>query len=501
MSLLGLISLLAAGTGIYKYAQAYEHNQDTKRIIETTQKDYDDTRSKLMDQARRTEFDTERLGKLRFAAWTQDMKRFVEVYSRFSGAKLKGKVLKEFGMTYSVSNSVSMNELQTLSADAETLIGTGAVGAIGGALAAWGIYGLVAEFGVAATTGTAIGTLSGAAAHNATMAYLGGGALSIGGGGMAAGSAALTGLGIGTGIGIGGFLTEYQLRMKNEEARIQSNNCYMQIDEMNRMYQHLQGLSSLTNRFYNFELDFAELFRNMLSDMETVFFHAVERRSSFGKWLSKEPDKIHVRKLTMKELKELQLLGFASQVYYSLLSIPLAKDEYVADQEAQNILKNAMAAYHSIKDTLSDIQTLSDEEFKAKYETTNQEVKPIIFEIPERIRIVKKSVWQRFREFMAKVRSAIMILITYAVLVGMIYVGYTVIRAKWYYYLGVGFMWLATLPIPARKEEKRSAYQRFIQLLIASILLGLVFFFLKPEILEVYKELLISLMVLMGTGK
>ena len=51
--------------------------------------------------------------------------------------------------------------------------------------------GVATTFGVA-STGTAISALSGAAATNAALAWLGGGALAAGGGGMAAGSAFLT---------------------------------------------------------------------------------------------------------------------------------------------------------------------------------------------------------------------------------------------------------------------------------------------------------------------
>jgi hypothetical protein len=45
-----------------------------------------------------------------------------------------------------------------------------------------------------ASTGTAITTLSGAAAYNATLAWLGGGAIATGGGGMAVGTIVLGGL-------------------------------------------------------------------------------------------------------------------------------------------------------------------------------------------------------------------------------------------------------------------------------------------------------------------
>ena len=48
---------------------------------------------------------------------------------------------------------------------------------------------IVSSLGVAASTGTAISSLSGAAATNAALAWLGGGTLAAGGGGVAAGTA------------------------------------------------------------------------------------------------------------------------------------------------------------------------------------------------------------------------------------------------------------------------------------------------------------------------
>lgn len=72
--------------------------------------------------------------------------------------------------------------------------GQGAAGVGAGvAVAALGptaAMGIATTFGVA-STGTAISALSGAAATNAALAWLGGGALAAGGGGMAAGSAFL----------------------------------------------------------------------------------------------------------------------------------------------------------------------------------------------------------------------------------------------------------------------------------------------------------------------
>ena len=79
-------------------------------------------------------------------------------------------------------------------------LATGSIaGAAGGALTALGAYSAAATFATA-STGTAISTLSGAAASNATLAFFGGGSLATGGLGMAGGTAVLGGLVAGTAL-------------------------------------------------------------------------------------------------------------------------------------------------------------------------------------------------------------------------------------------------------------------------------------------------------------
>ena len=74
-----------------------------------------------------------------------------------------------------------------------SLAGGSLAGLTGGALAAFGAYSAASTFAVA-STGTAISSLSGAAATNATLAFFGGGSLASGGLGMAGGTAVLGGL-------------------------------------------------------------------------------------------------------------------------------------------------------------------------------------------------------------------------------------------------------------------------------------------------------------------
>lgn len=82
-----------------------------------------------------------------------------------------------------------------------------------GGMAAWSNAGTIATvlggtgvLGNTATTGVAISSLSGAAATNASLAALGGGALSVGGGGMALGTAVVAGTGAAVGSAAGGII-------------------------------------------------------------------------------------------------------------------------------------------------------------------------------------------------------------------------------------------------------------------------------------------------------
>lgn len=90
-------------------------------------------------------------------------------------------------------------QAEKIDTDYKTAVAKNAGGGVAGvgagvAVAALGptaAMGIATTFGVA-STGTAISALSGAAATNAALAWLGGGALAVGGGGMAAGNALLT---------------------------------------------------------------------------------------------------------------------------------------------------------------------------------------------------------------------------------------------------------------------------------------------------------------------
>ena len=121
-----------------------------------------------------------------------EIKQFLDLFTQLKNVDFRGTPgLEEFAKFR--IDAQDLRGLRDMSDFAGSLVGGTVTGAAAGALTVFGAYSGAMAFG-AASTGTAIATLSGAAATNATLAFLGGGSLAAGGLGMAGGMAVLGGL-------------------------------------------------------------------------------------------------------------------------------------------------------------------------------------------------------------------------------------------------------------------------------------------------------------------
>ncbi|MDM5329849.1 hypothetical protein [Neobacillus sp. CF12] len=125
---------------------------------------------------------------------------------------------------------INFNQIETTLNAAHVAMNAtkGVSSGIGAALGTWA---LVSQFGVA-STGTAIAGLSGAASVNATLAWLGGGAVAAGGGGMAVGTAVLGGLVAIPALAITGIFSHVQANKKINEIEKQMNKVIKAIDQI-----------------------------------------------------------------------------------------------------------------------------------------------------------------------------------------------------------------------------------------------------------------------------
>lgn len=132
----------------------------------------------------------------------------------------------------------------------------GVIGSVGaGAGAGAATSAAATTFGVA-STGAAISGLSGAAAESAALAWLGGGAVAAGGGGMALGALALNFVTVGPGLLVAGFVVkgqgkkavtqarEYQAKINVEIAKLDAADAEMiavesRTDELSALLEEL----------------------------------------------------------------------------------------------------------------------------------------------------------------------------------------------------------------------------------------------------------------------
>ena len=144
------------------------------------------------------------LGKRKVAILDGSIKDFIEEFEKLNHVELSESTgLNE--LQKMVLDKKSFSDLKELQGMASSLAGGLASGAMAGALTAFGAYGAAGALATA-STGTAIATLSGAAATNATLAFLGGGSLAVGGLGVAGGTAVLGGLVAGPALAVLGIV-------------------------------------------------------------------------------------------------------------------------------------------------------------------------------------------------------------------------------------------------------------------------------------------------------
>lgn len=189
-------SALSGGTGAYKVIGSGMRIKRAKDLYQSRRGQYDRAmqRYRLLQAKGIDKF--EALGKRRLEALVT-MGRAVDFLKK---AKIRERELKQqfkvTPQTLADWKGASLNAVQVLN---------GLVKSAGSGLAtAAAAYGLVGSLATA-STGAAISTLSGAAATNATLAWLGGGAIISGGGGIALGAMILNGIVAGPALLVAGF--------------------------------------------------------------------------------------------------------------------------------------------------------------------------------------------------------------------------------------------------------------------------------------------------------
>lgn len=206
------VALAAGAYGVKKGFDAKSDFNDANETNEQAQRIYDGAVRKLETAREKTQDSLSALGKLKFSLYKDKLIPFVAAFKKIHNIDFQHDAIDD-ELQLAVDHA-DMADIENATLKMTDIVSGGVMSLGTGGLAGLAAYGSV---GLLASTagGTAIGGLSGVAATNATLAWLGGGALSAGGLGMAGGAYVLGSIVAGPVLAVGGMM----LASKAEEAK------------------------------------------------------------------------------------------------------------------------------------------------------------------------------------------------------------------------------------------------------------------------------------------
>lgn len=283
--IIGAIAVAAGATGVAKGVSGASKIKKAKEEAELIESMYEDDKERLGDQEESTQRTMDSLGKKEL-----DIMASFKVFSDTIEKIHNRPKFKYEGIGGNDIAQIDIKRLKDVSIGAEALKATVAGSALGvaGACAASGATAsAVSMFGVA-STGTAISGLSGAAATNATLAALGGGSLAAGGGGIALGSAVLSGATLGIGLMVGGFAISHVGNKAKENVNKAWDEYWKAEELINEAISILEKIENAATDYIEVLTDISEEYFNLLN--WTV--NLVNERCSWDTYSIDEQNKI-----------------------------------------------------------------------------------------------------------------------------------------------------------------------------------------------------------------
>ena len=242
----------AAASGMFgagKTVKAITDNSKAGNLIKIANEEVEQAKETLEQKRLEVKESFDNLGALKMAVLRHNVMDFVHTFEKINNVDFRDTIgIDELRNLH--IDAATFQELKELGNFAANVAGGAAAGAVGGAMTAFGAYSAAMTFATA-STGTAIGTLSGAAATNATLAFFGGGSLATGGLGMAGGMAVLGGLVAGPALAVMGLITGAKAQEKVNKALESKAEADTVVESLNAASYQCSAIRRRTYMFYN----------------------------------------------------------------------------------------------------------------------------------------------------------------------------------------------------------------------------------------------------------
>jgi hypothetical protein len=315
-------AVLAGGYGVKKgidakgdFDRAESLNAEAKRI-------YDDASIGLEKARTSAQSAMDSLGKLKFEIYELRLIPFVEAFSKIKNVDFRDQRLKDEFHLISVSEKDMLAIQKSVFVMKEIV--TGGVTALG----AGGLAGLAAYGGVGALAstagGTAIAGLSGVAATNATLAWLGGGALSAGGFGMAGGAAVLGGIVAGPVLAIGGMVMASKAEAAKHDAYANRDKARAAAEQMKTAQVVTQGIEQRFREIRSVLLELNKHFTPLLIGLQNI----VQESTDYSSY-------------SMENRKGVMMAAAMAKTLKNVLEAPLLDESGALTAASRNVIQEA----------------------------------------------------------------------------------------------------------------------------------------------------------------
>lgn len=279
--ILGAAALVSAAYGAKKGYDGYQKHSEADEIVDNAKTRYAGKKEKFDVQEKATSEALETLGQ-----------KELEIGQQFNDFKtLAEDLLSKLnaGRQDKLEINIPKHKLQRVESYTYTAIGVlgAAAGAgVAGAAAGFAVYGGVMALG-AASTGTAISSLAGVAATNATLAAIGGGSLATGGLGMAGGTAILGAAVAGPVLAIAGWA----YNSHGDEALKNARKASQQVDSAMAKLEKAQQQLSKTE---DYAFDILDVLKTVYAQFDQYFAHlkAVAGQIDAARVLKQDPQAV-----------------------------------------------------------------------------------------------------------------------------------------------------------------------------------------------------------------
>lgn len=321
---LAIIGVTAAA-GVKKLYDASQNTKEANQTNSNAQALYTKARNDLNDARATTDKALQTLGRKKLDSLTQDIHHFVESFSQLHNVNL----MESEGLDELSKIQITPETLADMKEQSSLAIGMAsglAQGTAAGSLAAFGAYNAATLF-ASASTGTAISTLSGAAATNATLAFFGGGSLAAGGLGMAGGTMVLGGLIAGPALAVMGYKINAKAEENLENARSNLAQAKKIKEELDAASEACRAITARTDMFTKLLTRLTNIFKPLLMKMDDII----------------KTSGTDFEKFTKQEKSMIAMAASVALAVKKVLDTPiLTKDGALTDESAMVQMETAM---------------------------------------------------------------------------------------------------------------------------------------------------------------